>query len=133
MMNASCHCGAVRIKYDGVPARLVSCNCSICRRLRPLWAHGPQGKLQVISPANATTAYIWGDKSLAFHSCKICGVTTHWMSLGAETPQNMALNFALMDDAQIRDIPIRHFDGNDTFTFFRLTANWVTCLPASPI
>ena len=117
MMHASCHCGAVQIAYDGVPARLVSCNCSICRRLRPLWAHGPQGKLTVTADQDATLAYVWGDKGLAFHSCKTCGVTTHWIGLGPTEPQNMALNMALMTPEQIRGVPIRHFDGADTWEF----------------
>ena len=116
-MNGNCHCGAVNIKYDGLPERLVSCNCSICRRLRTLWAHGPAGKLVVNCAPDATISYAWGDKGIAFHSCKTCGVTTHWIGLGPQEPQNMALNFALMDPSEIRDIPVRHFDGADTWEF----------------
>lgn len=117
MFKGSCHCGVVKISFDGVPNRLVACNCSICRRLCPLWAHGPAGKLNVETAEGATVAYAWGDKSLAFHSCKICGVTTHWISLLDESPKNMAVNFALMDPAEIQEIPIRHFDGADSWTF----------------
>lgn len=117
MMQASCHCGAVKVSYDGVPTRLVSCNCSICRRLRALWAHGPAGKLAVEAGLDATISYVWGDKGLAFHSCKTCGVTTHWTGLGPQEPQNMAVNMALMEADQIRDTPIRHFDGADSWEF----------------
>lgn len=26
----------------------------------------------------ATDVYMWGDRSIAFHRCKICGCVTHW-------------------------------------------------------
>lgn len=103
MLVGTCHCGAVEVSYEGVPERLVSCNCSICRRLRPLWAHGPKSKLGVKAAPDTTKAYIWGDKSLAFYSCVTCGVTTHWVGIDPENSQNMAVNFALMPPAKIRD------------------------------
>ncbi len=116
-MNGSCHCGAVQFVFHGVPARLVDCNCSICRRLRPLWAHGPDGKIDITSGAENTIAYVWGDKSLAFHSCQACGCTTHWKGIGDKFPQNMAVNMALCDPAEIRHIPVRRFDGADSWEF----------------
>jgi len=116
-MNGSCHCGAVTFTYHGRPEALVSCNCSICRRLSPLWAHGPEGKLVVEAVPDATIAYVWGDKGLAFHTCKTCGCTTHWKGIGLDVPQNMALNMRLCDPANIAGLQIRHFDGADTWTF----------------
>ena len=116
-MNGSCHCSAVNFTFHGRPERLVSCNCSICRRLNPLWAHGPEGKLEVWAAPDATIAYVWGDKGLAFHTCKTCGCTTHWKSLGAEKPLNMALNMTLCDPEDLKGIPIRHFDGADSWKF----------------
>jgi len=116
-MNVNCHCGAVKVTYHGQPKQLVVCNCTICRRLRPLWAHGQEGKIEVTKGVDQTIAYVWGDKLLAFHTCKTCGCTTHWRGIGGENPQNMAVNMALADPAQIRDIPMRHFDGADTWTY----------------
>lgn len=117
MMNGTCHCGAVHFKFHGHPARLVVCNCSICSRLRPLWAHGPEGVIEITKGVDHTNAYVWGDKELAFHRCKTCGCTTHWKGLGADNPQNMAVNMALCAYSEIREIPLRHFDGADTWTF----------------
>ena len=117
LMNGNCHCGAVKFTYKGRPAKLVDCNCSICRRLRPLWAHGPEGIISIDAASDATLAYVWGDKGLAFHTCKTCGCTTHWKGLGDESPQNMAVNMALCDPATIRDIRVWRFDGADTWAF----------------
>ena len=58
-----------------------------------------------------------GDRLLAFHSCMTCGCTTHWKGVGANDPQNMAVNMAMCDENEIRDIPVRQFDGADTWEF----------------
>jgi hypothetical protein len=34
MIEASCHCGAVRLEIDSPPAEVTDCHCSICRRYR---------------------------------------------------------------------------------------------------
>lgn len=116
-IKGSCHCGAVSFAYLGRPERLVSCNCSICRRLRPLLAHGTSNNISIQAAEDATLAYVQGDKLLAYHSCRICGCTTHWDSVAAESPRNMAVNMALADPEDIADIPIRHFDGAVAWRF----------------
>lgn len=113
----SCHCGAVEITFTGTPKRLVSCNCSICRRYRTLWAHGTDENIAIKASQNATLEYVWGDKSIGFHSCKTCGCTTHWVSLTDDSPKNMAANMALADPQDIAEIRVRHFDGADTWEF----------------
>jgi len=59
-----------------------------------------------------------GDGDLAFVSCATCGVTTHWEPARSQDgPAYMAVNGALADPASTKDLPIRHFDGADTWTF----------------
>ena len=43
-MDGSCHCGAVRWRFEGAPESATSCNCSICRRHGALWAYGFDGE-----------------------------------------------------------------------------------------
>ena len=38
MIEASCHCGAVRLEIDSPPDEVTDCHCSICRRYGALWA-----------------------------------------------------------------------------------------------
>jgi hypothetical protein len=47
MMNENCHCGAVKCSNASLPAQLADCNFSPWRRLRPLWAHGPDGVITI--------------------------------------------------------------------------------------
>ena len=39
MIEATCHCGAVRLKAPHPPQSVTDCNCSICRLLGVLWAY----------------------------------------------------------------------------------------------
>lgn len=39
MIEASCHCGAVRLEIEKAPTEITDCNCSICRRYGVLWAY----------------------------------------------------------------------------------------------
>lgn len=115
MITGSCHCGAVSYAFDHVPKRTTSCNCSICRRLGALWIYAKVPKITITGP---TTAYAWGERSLAFHSCTTCGCTTHWENLkpdGADA--YMAVNLRLAAPEVVASIPVRHFDGADTWTF----------------
>jgi len=115
VISGSCHCGAVSFEAAQVPERLVSCNCSICRRYVALWVHSPPLEGLVLNvPEGATRTYSWGDKDLLFHSCKTCGCITHWTGVKGS---RFAVNFRMADPEDIKDIPVRHFDGADSWEF----------------
>lgn len=98
-----------------MPEKLVDCNCSICRRLGALWGHLPIDDVQIWQ--GDTVAYTRGDRNLAFHSCKQCGCTTHWENLRPDQSNHMAVNFRLVDPSIAKTLPIRRFDGADTWKF----------------
>ena len=58
--------------------------------------------------------YVWGDRKLAFCSCASCSCITHWRSLESEA---CAVNLRLCDPDAIADLPVRRFDGADTWAF----------------
>jgi hypothetical protein len=53
-------------------------------------------------------------KSLAFHSCRTCGCTTHWEG---QRDSRMAVNCRMADPAAIAALRIRRFDGADSWAF----------------
>ena len=116
-LTGRCHCGKVSFTYHGAPEKLVACNCSICRRLAALWAHGPEGVVEIQADAANLHGYAWGDKGLAFYACKQCNCTTHWKGLGSDGPQNMAVNCRLCEPAALSGLRIRQFDGADSWKF----------------
>ncbi|MBL1419378.1 MAG: GFA family protein [Alphaproteobacteria bacterium] len=116
-VQASCHCGAVKFKLNIQPEWLIKCNCSICSKLGTLWAHTLEKDAEITMPESATLAYKRKDASLAFHTCKTCGCTTHWWSVKRGEDERMALNMALLDPKILAQYRIRHFDGADSWKF----------------
>ncbi len=117
MIEASCHCGAVKLEIATAPEQLTSCNCSICRRLGTLLAYYHPSHVRVVAAPDATVPYVWGDRMLAFHHCKVCGCTTHWMGLDPAQQERMGVNARLMDPSILEGVRVRRFDGADTWTY----------------
>mgnify|MGYP001627549667 CR=1 FL=1 len=112
MIDTVCHCGAVRVTLPRPPQRLTQCNCSLCRKLGTLWAYFTPAEVTV---TGETETYVQGDRTLATHRCRVCGCVSHWSSLtGAD---RLGVNVRLMDPAALADIPVRRFDGADTWTY----------------
>ena len=64
----------------------------------------------------STQPYVWGDRMLAFHRCRSCGVTTHWQSLdGAQ--ERMGINARVIEGLDWTKIRVRPFDGANTWKF----------------
>ena len=115
MIIAACHCGAARLSAPAAPSEVTECNCSICRRLAARWAYYRLEEVTLPAPAS-TQVYVWGDRMLAFHRCKSCGVTTHWQSLDGSR-QRMGLNARLVDGLDWTNLRVRPFDGADTWRY----------------
>lgn len=115
MIEGACHCGVVRYIYAAEADHATLCNCSICRRLGALWIYAP---VTVVTITGATLAYSRGEKSLAFHHCPTCGCTTHWENLQPDALNAyMAVNLRLAAPEVVAAVPVRHFDGADTWAF----------------
>ena len=117
MIEGRCHCGNVGFSVSEDPRWLTSCNCSICRRLGALWAHVDIKSVEILAEDGATISYVQGDKTLAIHSCKNCGCTTHWENLHIEEDSHMSVNFRMCSDADIGKFRVRRFDGAESWKF----------------
>ena len=116
MIEASCHCGAVRIEVPSAPEAVTSCNCSICRRTGALLAYYAPRDVRVIPESGATDIYMWGDREIEFHRCKVCGNFTHWLPVD-KSLERMGVNARLMAPQVLAAARVRRFDGADTWTF----------------
>ncbi|HKU94003.1 MAG TPA: GFA family protein [Vineibacter sp.] len=113
MVEASCHCGAVRLQIDAAPTEVTDCNCSICRRYGTLWAYYAPRQVQW---AGATDIYLCHDKVLEFHRCAVCGCVTHWSAIDPSL-ERMGVNTRLMDPQVLVGIKVRRLDGADTWEY----------------
>jgi hypothetical protein len=113
MIEASCHCGVVRIEIDHAPQEVTECNCSICRRYGVLWAYYSPSQVQLSPTDGATNIYMWDDRSIEFHRCNTCGCVSHWTPVD-KTQARMGVNARLMDPSALAEARLRHLDGANT-------------------
>jgi hypothetical protein len=114
MIQGSCHCGAVRWLFEGVPESATACNCTVCRRYGVLWAYDFEDEgIRVSGP---TQAYVRG-KALGFHFCPACGCVAYWRALkpDKEGRRRIAVNLRLTEPEAVARIPIDHFEGLESF------------------
>jgi len=116
LVEASCHCGAVRLEVETAPAEVTDCNCSICRRYGVLWAYYSPKEVKRMQSGGITDIYSWGDKSIEFHRCTSCGCVTHWAAVDKERDR-MGLNARLMDVAVLAQARVRRLDGAGTWKY----------------
>jgi len=119
MIEAVCHCGAVRLALPSAPDQLTDCNCSVCRKLGVLWAYYDPGQV-TITGLDATAAYVRQDQPdvghLAFHHCRTCGCATHWSSLDTSRDR-MGVNARLMPPEILAQARVRRLDGAVTWEY----------------
>lgn len=117
MLEASCHCGAVRFQVPGPPTHVTACNCSLCRRLGQLGAPYAPDEVRFIAGEGHTVTYVQGDGTLAMHFCATCFCHTHAVGIGDYAGKFMKVNARLFDPAEVERWRVRHFDGADTWEF----------------
>ncbi|SHI19580.1 GFA family protein [Ferrimonas marina] len=115
-MLISCHCGRVRVRFPHWPKRLTHCNCSICRRYASLWGYFTYSSLEIDGQEHLQT-YVWGDRQIAFCHCRHCGCVTHYRPEPDCPDGRAAVNFQMAESAQVADIPVRRFDGADSWRY----------------
>ncbi len=117
MLQAICHCGAVRIEIPRKPRSLTNCNCSSCRRRGALWAYYRMSEVRVDAAPGATAGYIWGDKCLCLLRCATCGCVTHWEPLVVKPDSRMGVNARNCDALALGQVRIRQLDGAASWKF----------------
>lgn len=116
MIEGRCHCGRLSWTLADPPASATACNCTVCRRYGALWAYGVEG--DGIETRGESQHYRPAE-DLEFHTCPVCGGLSHWRlrTPNAQGRHQTAVNLRLaLDPAQVRDLPVRHFDGLESFT-----------------
>ena len=116
MIEASCHCGNVKLEITESIEAVTSCNCSVCSRYGALWGYFASKNVNVNSVSD-TGKYCWGDKSIEFHHCQNCGCVTHYTPVEVSDNSKMAVNFNMVNSSILNGLKVRHFDGADTWKY----------------
>lgn len=111
MLEANCHCGAVRLRIRRRPSVVTECNCSICRRYGAQWAYYTRKSVSVECAPGAMAAYLWGDRTIEFLHCTTCGCVTHYESIRKTPDSRLALNARMLPAVALEGVRVRQFDG----------------------
>ena len=117
MIEATCHCGAVRFEVARAPDTVTSCNCSICRRLGSVCAYYPAAEVTLTTPRETIAEYVWGDKMIAFGHCRVCGCATGWRPMPGYDEGRVAINARLFPPEVLAAARVRRIDGADTWKY----------------
>ena len=75
-----------------------------------LWAYYSPKQVRIIAASGATDIYMWDDRSIEFHRCRICGCITHWAAVDTSVDR-MGVNARLMDLDVLAAARVRKLDG----------------------
>ena len=89
----------------------------MCRRSGAIFAYYEFGTVSIRGHPENTEEYIWGDRTLRNIRCKTCGILTHWEPLDAKPGARHGVNLRNFDPRLLESVPVRRFDGADTWTF----------------
>jgi len=118
MLIGTCHCGAVRWTFDGMPDSATACNCTLCRRYGVLWIYDYEGeRIEISGPTAAYTRKDMTEPELEIRFCPTCACVIAWrgLKLDADGRRRTAVNLRLTEPDAVAHLPIDHFDGLDTF------------------
>jgi hypothetical protein len=72
--QGSCHCGKVKIEFEGEFGAAVACNCSICARKGALLWAMPRSDLSLTADEADLGAYTFNDNAIRHRFCRTCGI-----------------------------------------------------------
>ena len=116
MIEAKCHCGNITLRFEKLLETITSCNCSSCHRLGALWAYYTADQVEITQQENSNV-YLWGNKLRSYHVCPNCGCTTHYTQKRDDGTNRVAINTRMADPELYKSVPVRYFDGAESFKF----------------
>lgn len=117
-ITGSCHCGAAKWSFEGNPGTITACNCNLCHRYGGLWAYDFEGeRIRVDGPTDAYVRWDEPEPTLEIRFCPICAAVVYWRGLAPDPDgrRRLAVNVRLAPLDAVADLPIRHFDGRESF------------------
>ena len=74
-----CHCGNVEaeINVDGDLAKVIKCNCSICKRKGAIMSMVKNEDFKIIKGEDKLNLYQFHSKNAKHYFCSDCGIYTH--------------------------------------------------------
>jgi hypothetical protein len=105
-LTGKCKCGAVTFEAQGRPAKLMECNCSICRPKGYLHWFVPEKDFALKGGDGAMGEFTFNTGKLRHRFCLTCGVSPF-----VQGPGTVAVNARCLEGFDLTSVPIEEFDG----------------------
>ena len=110
--TGSCHCKAIRFEVELDSSSASRCNCTACMKIAATSGVVKPAAFTLLTPERTTSTYVWGSNIVKRYFCSNCGVHCfargHLEQLGGDY---VSINFNCLDDIDLRDVAITHWDG----------------------
>jgi hypothetical protein len=123
MPVATCHCGATRLELAKAPESATTCTCSFCSKRGTLWSYFELDEVKIAkeeSPADYSPSGVNHHHFCATCGCGTYSLTPAWSqehidnpSAGIPTKQRIGVNIRLLDDVDVKSIPVSEIDGRN--------------------
>ena len=106
MKKLVCHCGAVEaeINLKGDLAKVLKCNCSICKRKGAIMSMVKNEDFKIVKGEDKLKLYQFHSKVAKHYFCTLCGI--HTLNLRRADPNTFGINVACLDGNKIAAISI---------------------------
>ena len=114
MKKLVCHCGAIEaeINLDGDLAKVIKCNCSICKRKGAIMSMVKNEDFKIVKGEDKLKLYQFHSKVAKHYFCSNCGIYTHHHP--RINPALTGFNVGCLEDVDIFKLEnIKVADGNN--------------------
>lgn len=111
LYQGSCHCGRISFQVEGEIENGLACNCSMCSRKGWLMWFVPREKLQLKTPEDAASTYLFNKHVIKHRFCTTCGIHPYGEATDPNGNPVAAINIRCLEGIDLASIPVQHFDG----------------------
>ncbi|UNK47897.1 GFA family protein [Lysobacter sp. S4-A87] len=109
--QGSCHCGRVAFEVEGTIDSGLSCNCSMCGRKGSLLWFVPRDQMQLKTPEDAASTYLFNKHLIKHRFCPVCGIHPYGEGTDPKGNPIAAINLRCLEDVDHAAIPVHEYDG----------------------
>ena len=109
--SGSCQCGKVSFDVDMQIDKVISCNCSRCRRLGSLLAGTKKENFILKSGQDALTNYKFNKHVINHYFCSTCGIQPYAAGKGRDGSDMVMINVRCLDGVDPDTFEVMKFDG----------------------
>ena len=109
--SGSCQCGKVTFDVDTQIDKVISCNCSRCRRTGALLAAAPKASFTLKSGKDAVTDYKFNKHVINHYFCATCGIQAYSEGKGRDGSPMVMVNARCLDGVDAEKFAVMKFDG----------------------